>query len=840
MKRLRRGSIAIFLAFIGLFVFNGSALAQSSDTWCYDFNFTSSSFSSTFSHTGNYETNLITGQSYWTSVSEGGSNVIRLSYNPYSGAGFYGRVTKTTLNVTYPVDTTSDFPAININAYGFYVQWNSIQDDYFLLTGDSSLNYIDYNQPSVTGSSYSGSFYAEISNPSNWTNGLYVEISNNLSGTKLNSIRFEGTGVSIFGSSNCQYTGPAPTATPLPTNAPPPSPTNTASPTYTPSTTPTITPTGVAYDWCIVWDFKISNGGWHNYSTTSIDGTTRYWGTWVAGTGWRQSQETYTKSGGGRYARSSAISIEYLFPGGYRFVGWKLGGYYVSGQNNIVTGNNFSNIFSGELRTGFVHLLNVSQDWVVEPPAGSFSREFWNPTNTTNSNTIRYYSLNGAAPYGTNPGDIVEPSPLGSSELSYLILYGRQYSGGPAIPAEASPTCSIQPTPTPSNTPTPSDTPIASLTPIATSTATPSTDSQCGFTNSSFTSGLTGWTTAGSAVPGAVQLTDGQSIAQTISGLAAASYRISVVVASDGTSGGSVSFGYTSSLGSVSDSLGSFTETEFASSGNQRTFSDDFSSGAGSSTITITADTTGYGYVRILSTCLYLVSTEGGSDDSNSGGMFVYQCGETLTPPPLSITEIGNWIIFLAKALLQWFSCVLLPLIQSIWNLMGLVWQWMRDFGFFIFQFLLAALKWLTKDFVAWLFGQIRNFFAFMLNLVSSVMGFINPFISIIGRLLHIFVLLIGRLFQWFSLLFFAVATVINAWNSSDANAIQMGLYDCVNRPLLSDICAFYYIAENTLLSGTLGSMIIPIIAMILYVTAVMYIVDFIVRFIKDIREGSK
>ena len=113
MNRRSRGIFLLWLAaFFGLFAFNGQAFAQTRpETFCYLFNFDNSDYASSLAVTGSYETDLGTGQSYYTSVDQGnGNHRIAFSYNPWFGIGFYGRITRTVVDISYPVDTVSSFP----------------------------------------------------------------------------------------------------------------------------------------------------------------------------------------------------------------------------------------------------------------------------------------------------------------------------------------------------------------------------------------------------------------------------------------------------------------------------------------------------------------------------------------------------------------------------------------------------------------------------------------------------------------------------------------------------------------------------------------------------------
>jgi hypothetical protein len=271
----KRFNLFWFAAFIGLFVFNGSVFAQ--ETFCYEFNFANNSYPTSLTTIGSYETDLGTGDGYYTSVLQSDGNYkLSFSYNPFIGIGFYGRITRASVNISYPIDSVTQFnkPSVFIQGYGFAAGWNSVATHYFLFTsGSSPSDYIDFNQPMTPDNPYVGTLYAQIDNPEQWANGMYVELNNNISGTKITLMRFEGTGSNPFGSNNCDPIPNPPTPTPNPTNDVPPTqgPTNTPTATYTPSITPTATSTlGFAYSWCVVFDFALGDQGWSLYTPVTL------------------------------------------------------------------------------------------------------------------------------------------------------------------------------------------------------------------------------------------------------------------------------------------------------------------------------------------------------------------------------------------------------------------------------------------------------------------------------------------------------------------------------------------------------------------------------------------
>ncbi len=64
-------------------------------------------------------------------------------------------------------------------------------------------------------------------------------------------------------------------------------------------------------------------------------------------------------------------------------------------------------------------------------------------------------------------------------------------------------------------------------------------------------------------------------------------------------------------------------------------------------------------------------------------------------------------------------------------------------------------------------------------------------------------------------------------WNNAPAQT-PPGLFDCVERPLDSNICAVYYILENTLFAGTAGSLLIPLLVIIMDLSILMTAVTYI------------
>lgn len=836
--KLRYIALFSLLALAGFFAFNVDAQATPTVVptlqpgWCYEFDFTSNDYLNTIL------------------VSDG-------VYNPGNG---YEDVAGA-IDISYSItDAYSTAETIEIDLYMTNVDSNTQLE--FAAFGIEGIAYVDNGEFKVypfTADSNSlpvvgGVVDGTLTITSNGNNFLhrFARISGSDVEIIVSRFKIIGSGEnSPFGSSNCPIVldsggddGGNPTSVPPPTATP------TASNTPLPTHTYTPSPTS-ENNWCF-----LINSNFNNWNYVSYVGS-------PSARGLEAAQN-----------HRDGITYDTI--------------YGMSADFSVSLGATITRVTSKTvINYGWIENSNYVL-WISHEPSGDadgYARS-WTGSNGVFS-TTRTESLIGE--YSSGDFNIVSDVILANNAqaydgtpadayLEYIQIYGRginpfPYSNcsqnGEVTPNPATNTPAF--TSTPTLTPTPTDsgggdsgggdtdfgeiylTPFATPTIDLTPTATPSYDEQCGFVNASFSDGTASWTTTGQEAPGSVMLTNGDTLEQYIN-LSPGDYQITLSTKAkftgDDTTLSDVTFDFDAvndSLVSVdSGTLGTASHGDYDSSTGEWKFITYDLTVAEPVTITFTATVTGTSIddVYVQSVCLREVGdTDPDPDTVSENGIFQYTCGEQLTPPRLSILAIGEWIIFLAKALLQWFSCVLMPTINAILNAM--------------IQFFLSVanfFNWIVSTFMAFMnlvFGALfsviqiawRNlmnllwsiYFALVVNLASIAITavLVMQILQTIAGIVWLFLVNAWNFGVWVIVdIIFASAS----WQTQSATDIGIPLHDCVNAPLQSNICAVFYIGDNTIFSGV-GQYFIPLVSGIIGTLQFLYVADLFIRYLKEVRK---
>jgi len=184
------------------------------------------------------------------------------------------------------------------------------------------------------------------------------------------------------------------------------------------------------------------------------------------------------------------------------------------------------------------------------------------------------------------------------------------------------------------------------------------------------------------------------------------------------------------------------------------------------------------------------------------------------------------------------------------------------------YQTVTGFLDWLFSELLPFLFAHMRNLVAMLWNLISLVAGGAISGVSgtlsnlysmlelilsalwlalsslslnllwdfvgllfIIAKLFNILFLYLGLLQNYLVVALLKVTGLIAAYVNAPPIA-PPGLPDCVATPLDSNVCAVYYIAENTLLAGTIGSLLIPTVIISVDIFILFYFVNIVRGFV--------
>lgn len=575
-----------------------------------------------------------------------------------------------------------------------------------------------------------------------------------------------------FDRNDCQnQPTPEPTDQPLPTITP--------SPTNTPTNTPTPTPTETIESgdgWCYRYDFAESDHGWYGKSYAGYQTIPQY----DSVNGYWYALDTYNND--------DRLPIEVGIPV----------------QPDAMT-----------------RILGISA--VFSSDAGANASFFFNQD-----------APNSASNYDDGMQSVIW---YGDVWLDYLGVYVHNtFSGGTYTRIHSvtlqgigtnpwgADNCYEQ-TPTPTPEITPEITPEVTDEPTATPTATQTYEEQCYFQNYSFNDGTNDWITNGSAVPGALKVTNGQFFEQNINVEAGTYYFTLYADLVDPSQSGSLTFDYTITdpgLGTVSDSFTPLTTEQIIESGLTGTYQTELTLASGIHTFDVFADLTNIQSARVLSICLSDFDPTNNSDDPGNpddsnpdetliddGGTWE-TCDDDITPPS-NLTLVGAWTRFLWNRQNQIITCEVVPPLEDMVGTIRDYTQWSADFSLGLVDFL--------QDLIGLLSGGLSNVFALLANLfdflISGILSFFAWAAEITSKLLSIIRLYFALAGQYLAIWGNLIVAIFYAWFSVSPVA-PPGLPDCVAAPHDYSLCALYWTAENTVLAGTIGTLIIP--------TAIIYI----------------
>jgi len=196
---------------------------------------------------------------------------------------------------------------------------------------------------------------------------------------------------------------------------------------------------------------------------------------------------------------------------------------------------------------------------------------------------------------------------------------------------------------------------------------------------------------------------------------------------------------------------------------------------------------------------------------------------------------IGFDLLFLGRYLSQYWECAVVPYFSNILNGITDFFSWVVNTGANIFGWLGGVPGW----FGGWLGNvgiQISNIWQLLLALLGMVLSFIVTIIQIVGLVIAIIIHLLFLLAGWIGQFTARAETIITAWTITSPQPIP-SLPRCVSSPATSDVCAVWYAAQYTFLSGPIGQLIIPVIVIIVDLIIVMYFIRTVRNLIKKSSE---
>ncbi|MEM9954345.1 MAG: hypothetical protein AAF846_22230 [Chloroflexota bacterium] len=190
----------------------------------------------------------------------------------------------------------------------------------------------------------------------------------------------------------------------------------------------------------------------------------------------------------------------------------------------------------------------------------------------------------------------------------------------------------------------------------------------------------------------------------------------------------------------------------------------------------------------------------------------------------------GQWFEWLFGGLGNTFNCRILPTFQfigaqvsstasSVGSIFDFLTTSVRDGLSDIIsnvkngiQLFTDTLNWTGGQLVPYLGGWLNNFWAqlsyFIKNLTSSIWSIITGLFGLLWQGVNQVVEFVKSILNFIGTAFRVVGNIFSLWNDVEPEK-PPGLPDCLNDPLAYEICAVWYILDNTLFSGV-GAFIVP------------------------------
>lgn len=606
----------------------------------------------------------------------------------------------------------------------------------------------------------------------------------------ISSLYIQGQYPNPFPTNSCPNETQTPTPQSIPTEFYPTlTATNTALPTVT--NTPTVTPTVAVtnYDWCKVYDFEIATHG--AYGDFDFVNGVGLQDIYIA----ENTASIFTLNIDTPFINVYSLRYEYLTSGGI-----------------------FGNIHQARLR------LSETNVWFVTAVPQS-STNVYEPVINVSGDEIHFALHDTSA------------SP--SVTFKRLTIFGLGSNPFGVDDCNISHTSTPAPTETITQTTTPFPTSTITATatePFNDGSPTPNNDypDRCNFINYSFNEGSDNWITTGTGANGSLIVQSYDTFQQTVN-LTETNYFLTVVAAIDdygvSDSDGSLTLDYTITYPDTSSSSGTFptlSETYIYQQGNEVVFTLPITTVPGNHSFDFTAQLTNMTSAKILQVCVSdVIEDENDNSSDDPTGKYGWQTCSDKIDSPSSVIEVGGWIQFLWNSQSQLIECVLMPPIRGIVaNIVAFFgWTYHTAMGFF---------DWTFGAVFPYLSAHMANLFSIIQYLAERGFDFVSGafvFFDVVGGAASTAENYTGTGIAYLGVIDSQIGQVINGYIDAPPTAIQ-GLPDCIDAPLDSDICAVYYVAEYTIFAGPVGSLIIPVVVIIIDLVALYAVAEFVKQLI--------
>lgn len=166
-----------------------------------------------------------------------------------------------------------------------------------------------------------------------------------------------------------------------------------------------------------------------------------------------------------------------------------------------------------------------------------------------------------------------------------------------------------------------------------------------------------------------------------------------------------------------------------------------------------------------------------------------------------------------------WPCRVVEAILSGIQNFFNWIVNSITDF----FGFLGGVFEWVVTA-VRNVITAIGDIFRLIFEFIGEIFRLVGELIQIVGLIIQIMVALVKLLGAWIFQAVAIVAGFIYTFFSTDPEPFP-GAPLCITAPTDHDLCAFWYLFDNTVWGGSVGSVIVLVIVLLIDLPIVFYFV---------------
>lgn len=179
---------------------------------------------------------------------------------------------------------------------------------------------------------------------------------------------------------------------------------------------------------------------------------------------------------------------------------------------------------------------------------------------------------------------------------------------------------------------------------------------------------------------------------------------------------------------------------------------------------------------------------------------------------------------------------ILSNILTGIGNLISGIWDWIQG----AFNWVVTAIGNIIRFIVSIVEG-IWNFaltvVQFIAGVVNAIIQFISEAVAIVTLAINIVITLIVAVATFVFEVVGAFLQLIGSYYDAGVTPVP-GIPLCISDPTSYDLCAFWYVADYTVLApGTIGALIPTVSLIILDIIIIFFVVRMVFRFGKEVEE---